>query len=334
MRRIDLRKAQAARSSTIRDINRQIVLNYVREREPISRAEIARETALQRSTVSAIVDELQTDGLIEEGGEGQSTGGRPPTLLRLRSTGAIAIGVAVTPTTTSLATSDLAGRVVKQDKFWTDSDYQVTFDRIVKSIEGILKNSGGSIEGIGISLPGLIDPSSGTAIYVPYFKWRDIPIAKQISSAVGLPVTIANDANAVALAELWFGRPEVTGARDFILVLAAEGIGTGIDFDRQIYRGERGAAGEFGHMIIGTNAPVSCSCGNRDCWEAFSSERAAIARYQRLCRNASAPSFDFRALVDRALGGEPHAVRALIDTALCLGVGISNLIVGFSPEAV
>src|SRR3954464_6886119 len=98
MRRIDLKKAQPAHFSTMRNINRQIVLNYVREREPISRAEIARETALQRSTVSAIVDELQTDGLIEAVGEGQSTGGRPPTLLRLRSAGAIAIGIAVTPT--------------------------------------------------------------------------------------------------------------------------------------------------------------------------------------------------------------------------------------------
>src|SRR5436309_8717618 len=104
MRRIDLKKAQTARLTTIRDINRQIVLNYVREREPISRAEIARESALQRSTVSAIVDDLQHDGLIEEVGEGESTGGRPPTLLRLRTAGAIAIGVAVTPSATTIAT--------------------------------------------------------------------------------------------------------------------------------------------------------------------------------------------------------------------------------------
>jgi len=333
MRRIDLKQAQTAGLATIRNINRQIVLNYVREREPISRAEIARETALQRSTVSAIVDELQTDGLVEEVGEGQSTGGRPPTLLRLRSAGAIAIGVAVTPTTTSLATSDLAGRVVQQDKFSTDPDYQVTFERIVKSIQGILKNSGGSIEGIGISLPGLIDPSSGTAIYVPYFKWRDVPIARQISSAVGSPVTIDNDANAVALAELWFGRPEVSAASDFILVLAAEGIGTGIVVHRQIYRGERGAAGEFGHMIVGTHAPVDCSCGNRDCWEAFSSERATIARYRSLVDNVN-PEITFKELVDRAIAGEREAEKALTDMGRCLGIGISNLIVGFSPEAV
>src|SRR6195256_117566 len=111
MRRLDLRKTQAARLNTIRDINRQIVLNYVREREPISRAEIARETNLQRSTISAIVEALKLEGLVEEIGEGESTGGRRPTLLRLRTAGAMALGVAITPTRTTVATSDLAGRV-------------------------------------------------------------------------------------------------------------------------------------------------------------------------------------------------------------------------------
>jgi predicted NBD/HSP70 family sugar kinase/predicted transcriptional regulator len=334
LRRIDLRKAQAARLNTIRDINRQIVLNYVREREPISRAEIARESALQRSTVSAIVDSLQTEGLIEEIGEGKSTGGRPPTLLRLRTVGAIAIGVAVTPSRTTIATSDLAGRVLRQYDFTTDPDPEKTFGTVIDCINDFPNQLDGSIESIGVSLPGLVDPATGTAIYVPYFKWRDLPVAEMISSRTDLPVMIDNDANAVALAELWFGRPEVSDARDFILVLVAEGVGTGIVFDGQIYRGKHGAAGEFGHMIIGTHAPVACSCGNHDCWEAFSSEGAAVARYTKLSGIANNGSLGFRDLVDRALGGEPHARTALIDTALCLGVGISNLIVGFSPEAV
>ncbi len=334
MRRIDLRKAQAARTGTIRDINRQIVLNYVREREPISRAEIARESNLQRSTVSAIVDELEAEGLVEEVGEGESTGGRPPTMLRLRTAGAIAIGVAVTPDVTTVACSDLVGRVLAQRQFPTDLDSEKTIGQAIEGIQECLRLKGGTIESIGVSLPGMVDPSTGVAIYIPYFKWRDLPFARMISSVVGLPVTIDNDANAVALAELWFGRPEVSDARDFILVLAAEGVGTGIVFDGQIYRGERGAAGEFGHMIIGTKAPVECSCGNRDCWEAFSSERAALARYHKL-RGASVDApISFIQLVDRALAGEEHARSALIDMALCLGVGISNLVVGFSPEAV
>ena len=334
MRRLDLRKTQAARLNTIRDINRQIVLNYVREREPISRAEIARETDLQRSTISAIVEALETEGLIEEIGEGESTGGRRPTLLKLRTKEAIAIGVAITPTVTTVATSDLAGRVVEQKEFLTDPDADKTLKEVITLVKEFSVRNKGSIEAVGVSFPGLVDPPAGNVIYIPYFKWRDIPVSEVISAAVGLPVVIDNDANAVALAELWFGRPEVSDARDFILVLVAEGVGTGIIFDGQVYRGQRGAAGEFGHMVIGTRAPVPCSCGNRDCWEAFSSERAAIARYQKLSGEESEPPLPFPELVDRALGGEAEAKAALIDTARCLGVGISNLVVGFSPESV
>src|ERR1700754_2888936 len=102
MRRIDLRKAQPAHFSTMRDINRQIVLNYVRERGPISRADIARATAMQRSTVSAIIDALVADGVIEEIGKGESTGGRCPTMLRLRSGTATAIGVDIQPNLTTV----------------------------------------------------------------------------------------------------------------------------------------------------------------------------------------------------------------------------------------
>jgi predicted NBD/HSP70 family sugar kinase len=330
VRRIDLRNVQAANPHTIRDINRQIVLNYVREREPISRATIARESALQRSTISEIVEELTGEGLVEEIGEGESTGGRRPTLLRLRTVGAIAIGVNITPTYTTIASSDLAGVVVHQEAFPTDPVPERTLKRIIEIILKFAAQS--SIEGVGISIPGLVNPSSGNVIFVPYFKWRDLPIAETISQATGLPVTIDNDANAVALAELWFGRPEVRDARDFIFVLVADGVGTGIIFDGQVYRGVRGAAGEFGHMIVGSNAPVPCSCGNDDCWEAFASERAATARYKRLSGARRAP--DFETLIERSLAGEKIAIAALTETARYLGIGISNLIVGFSPEAV
>ena len=332
MRRLDLRKAQAARLNTIRDINRQIVLNYVREREPISRAEIARETALQRSTISAIVEDLTREGLIEEVGEGESTGGRRPTLLKLRAVGPIAVGVSITPTCTTIASSDLAGRVIDQQEFLTHPDK--TLSQVITAVREFNARYGGSIEGVGVSLPGLVDPSTGTALYVPYFPWRDLPVSQEISSAVGVPVVIDNDANAVALAELWFGRPEVNDARDFILVLVAEGVGTGIIFDGQVYRGQRGAAGEFGHMVIGEHAPVPCSCGSDDCWEAFSSERAAIARYRKLARIPNKVPITFVEVVDRALSGEGNAKAALVETARYLGVGISNLIIGFSPEAV
>lgn len=333
MRRIDLKKANVARSNTIRDINRQIVLNYVRERGPISRAEIAHETALQRSTVSLIVEELRVDGLIEEV-SGESTGGRPPILLSLRTADAVAIGVDVGTTRTIVATSDLAGRVMQQEKFNTHPDAAVTTKLIIERANKLLKRSRRTIEGIGISLPGVVDPD-GSRLYVPNFQWRDIPLAERINVATRLPVTMDNDANAAAQAELWFGRPEIREVRDFILVLVEAGVGTGIVFDGQVYRGENGAAGEFGHMTIGQGAPVACASGSRACWEAFASERAALARYVTMSGNSNgATQPNFGQLVELGLQGEDAARNALRETAYYLGVGIANLIEGLAPEAV
>jgi len=333
MRRIDLKKVSVARSDTIRSINRQIVLNYVRERAPISRAEIAQETALQRSTISLIVDELKAQGLIEEF-EGESTGGRPPTLLQLRAADAVAIGVDLSTKYTIVATSDLAGRVLEKEEFPTDANSQTTLNRIIDSARKLIKK-GIDIEGIGISLPGLVDSETGNALFIPRFKWRDWNVAEEVRVATGLPVRVDNDANAMALAELWFGRPEIREVRDFILILVEEGLGTGIVFDGQVYHGVVGAAGEFGHMIIGTNAPVACASGSRECWEAFASERAALARYVKLDGGSNAyGDITFSQMMDRALNGESDARAALIETAHYLGIGISNLIKGLSPEAV
>ena len=333
MRRIDLKKANVARSNTIRDINRQIVLNYVRERGPISRAEIAHETALQRSTVSLIVEELRIEGLIEEL-SGESTGGRPPILLSLRTADAVAIGVDLGTTRTIVATSDLAGRVLEQEQFETNPDAAKTTKEIVDRARRFIRNNNGTIEGIGVSLPGLVDPH-GKELFIPGFEWRDLPLAQHISDATGLPVTMDNDANAAAQAELWFGRPEIHEVRDFILVLVEGGVGTGIVFDGQVYRGENGAAGEFGHMTIGQGAPVACASGSRECWEAFASERSALARFKNISggRNGAA-STNFSKLIDLALANEGPARTALKETAYYLGIGIANLIRGLAPQAV
>ncbi len=332
VRRIDLKKASAARSNTIRDINRQIVLNYVRELGPISRADIARETALQRSTISLIVDELSVDGLVEEV-SGESTGGRPPSLLSLRAADAVAIGIDLGTVKTVMAKGDLVGRVLEQEEFPTDRDIKKTLRSVVQRAERLVAKANGTVEGIGISLPGVVDPETGDS-YVPHFNWRNAPLAEMLTEATSLPVSIDNDANAAALAELWFGRPEIREVRDFILVLVEEGVGTGIVFDGQVYRGEGGIAGEFGHMTIGTGAPVECAVGSRECWEAFASERAAIARYEKLSRSNGNQKINFASIMDLALKGERNAKAALKETAQYLGVGIANLIQGLAPEAV
>lgn len=337
MKRIYLHKAksQIARPNTIRDINKQIVLTYIRDLAPISRADIARETALQRSTVSAIVDDLQTDGLIEEIGIGDSTGGRKPTLLKIKTGIPVAVGVDVTPLYTTIALADLAGQVLDSETFPTSPDVDFMSRRIIEKVEGYGRKNKKNHLHVGISVPGIADQVTGNVLYIPFFKWSDWDIARQITDATGLGVTVDNDANAIALAELWFGGEISKKPRNFITVLVSEGIGTGIIFDGQIYRGENGAAGEFGHMIIGENASVLCSCGSLNCWEAHASEKAIIYRYHQARKLAAKEEkITVAEIVRRATGGEAEAVEVLQETARYLGIGISNLIIGFSPQTI
>jgi predicted NBD/HSP70 family sugar kinase len=338
MKKIYLQKAknQIARPNTIRDINKQIVLNYVRDRAPISRAEIARETALQRSTVSAIVDDLQLGGLIQETGTGDSTGGRKPTMLRLKTGVPVAVGVDVTPRRTTVALADLAGLILERETFPTSPDAEFMSAQIIAKVEKhAAANKKHNLE-VGISVPGIVDQTSGKVLYIPYFQWRDWNICRQISERTGLRATVDNDANAIALAELWFGEERNRKDRNFITVLVSEGIGTGIIFDGQVYRGDNGAAGEFGHMIVGENAPVECSCGSRDCWEAHASEKALRVRYRRQTEKTASNNgnYSMEHLIKLAEKGDPDAMRAFRETARFLGIGISNLIIGFSPQTV
>lgn len=335
MKRIDLERVRVARLDTIRDINRQIILNYVRERGPISRADIARETELQRSSVSAIVEELLEDGLVEEEGIGESTGGRPPSLLRLRAAGALAIGVDITTTTTTVAICNLLGQVLEREQFPTDLDADETMRRAIAIIVQLQARHAGNVDGVGVVVPGQVDFPSGRARYIPFFDWRDLDIAQRIKEATGLDAIVDNDANAAALAEFWHGRPEIGKLRDFIVALVHEGVGTGIVFDRQIYRGRNSLAGELGHMVIEGVAPVICSCGKRHCWEAFACTRAAVARYTKYAqRRRGSTAIRFPKLVELALDGDPPARRALEETARYIGIGFANLSVGWSPEAI
>ncbi len=335
MKRIYLQQAktQIARPNTIRDINRQIVLNYVRDRAPISRAEIARETALQRSTISAIVEDLREAGLIEEIGTGDSTGGRKPTLLRLRTNTPVAIGVDVAPRRTTVAVADLAGKVMKKVGFPSETNAEVMTRKIIDAVKAFAAECSEEDLEVGISVPGIADPESGRAVYIPYFGWHDWNIAERVTEETGLPATVENDANAIALAELWFGEESIRRTANFITILVADGVGTGIIFDGQIYRGEKGAAGEFGHMIVGKDAPVPCSCGSHDCWEAHASEKAVVSRYLSYNGNGGT-GVGFEKIAELARGNDAYAIRAIRESASYLAIGISNLIVGLSPQAI
>ena len=334
MKRINLKNATVARSNTVRDINRQIILNHIREKEPISRSAIADITELQRSTVSLIVEELKDEDFITEV-HGESSGGRPPILLSLKKSNPFALGIAVMTTKTLVATCDLTARVIEKEEFDTDPNVKITMSRIKEIVGRLIAKNNGSIQEIGISLPGIVDSKKGVGIFIPNFKWRNLKVVAELKAATGLNVRVENDANSAALAELWFGQPKIRQFRDFIFVLVEDGIGTGIVFDGQIYQGKEGTAGEFGHMTIGQGAPVVCATGSGECWEAFASDRAALARYAKAVKSSKKQKIDnIEKLIDLALDGDALAQKALQETAYYLGVGIANLIQGLGPDAI
>jgi len=329
MKKIDLNNLQAASSETARDINRRIVLNLIRSRQPISRADLARHSGLQRSTVSVIVEHLIREGWVVEGLMGRLPRGRRPIYLRL-NTRRVIIGVDIRPSRTIIATADINAHFGSQEVLSTPADARKSVKELAARLQHLMKSHPGlSFEGIGVSLPGRIDSKSQKLCFAPNLPWTDVDIKTPLARATGLEVEVENAANACALAEAWFGPNE--SVRDLVVVTVSEGIGTGLFMNGQLIRGPDGMAGEFGHMTLEVDGPM-CGCGNRGCWETLASNRAAVRYYTQSEETSNGPSFlELLALADQ---GNVKAARALDTQALYLGRGLRMLAAGLAPAAI
>jgi len=324
---VDLRRIRAASSDVARDINRRIVLNLIRTRQPISRADLARASGLQRSTISLIVEELAQEHWVLAGPTGRLPRGRRPTFLRLNDDRVI-IGIDIRPTQITVALADVNGRFTSQEVIATPGDPETAVDALIQRIQLIAGSCRGKkIEGIGISLPGR--SSSGRLVFAPNLKWGDFDIRSPIVKATGLEVELENAANACVLAAVWFDRTE--SCRDLVVVTVSEGIGAGILTNGQLARGFNNMAGEFGHVPLDPDGPP-CGCGGRGCWEVFGSNRAALRYYHESSSYSEGLSFqDLLSLADQ---GDARAVTALDTMAHYLGRGMRMIVAGLAPERI
>ena len=324
---IDLEKIQGASSEFVRDINRRIVLNLIRTRQPISRADLARLSGLQRSTISLIVEELVNEHWVIEGPTGRLPRGRRPTFLRLNDDRVI-IGVDLRPGETTIALANVNGKFTSQEVIATPTDAQAGVDVLVQRTQALVRSSKEKkVEGIGISLPGRF--TAGHLVFAPNLKWRDLDIRGPISKATGIDVELENAANACVLAAIWFDGME--SCRNLVVVTVSEGIGAGILINGQLARGLNGMAGEFGHVPLDPDGP-RCGCGSRGCWEVFGSNRAALRYYHESTSNAGGLSFpDLLSLADQ---GNTRAARALEKMAHYLGRGMRMIVAGLAPERI
>jgi|SRR5579883_2149122 len=329
MRATVIKKSQGASSEFIRDINRRMILNMIRTRHPISRADLARVSGLQRSTVSLIVEQLIAEHWVTEGPTGRLPRGRRPTFLQLNDERVI-IAVDIRPTQTTVALADANGRFLSQEVIATSTDSKITLNNLIQSIQRmIVASKKKKIEGVGISLPGRYDHEADRLVFAPNLKWRDLDIRNPIARATGLDVTVENAANACVLAAVWFDQMEE--CRNLVVVTVSEGVGTGIWANGQMVRGQNDMAGEFGHVPIDPNGPV-CGCGGRGCWEVFASNRAGLRYYLDL--NPEAGDLTFQDLLSRAEQNDDRAVAALEKMARYVGRGLRMVVAGIAPERI
>ena len=271
-----------ADQNLVRKFNTAVVLNTIRHHAPLSRAEVAKHTGLNRSTVSQIINTLLDRKLVQETILQSDRVGRPGLLLDLNPAGGFAIGLEIGVNYITLVMTDFLANVLWRERRKLKA--QIDIDQILETAyemtEVALKKGYGlnlTPLGIGLGVPGLVDLQHGELKFAPNLGWTNIPISSLWSERFQLPIFVDNEAKAAALGEYYFGAAR--GEQNFIFLTAGVGLGAGIMIDGKIFRGSHGFATEVGHMIMDPDGEL-CGCGKYGCWETQVSPRAVIRRFQ------------------------------------------------------
>jgi N-acetylglucosamine repressor len=342
MRKIDPRKFRRATRSTQRDINRTIVLNLVREHQPVSRAELARLMKVSRATVGTLVSALLEDGVIFEGALASTPRGRRPQMLHVRTGDRLAVAIDVRFDRTHMMLSDLSGGPIAAESFPTLEDPVRLTEILAERVSRLLHEHGaaGECEGIGLVVPGMVDRRTGRVLNSPALGWREVPLREMLAARTGLRVMIENAPIACALARMWLDPRRAEGGDNFTYVTVSTGVGVGTVIGGEVLRGHGDTAGEFGHLPLNIDGP-RCVCGLRGCLEAYASNLATLGRYlgadtstedgrETLRRSG----FTMADLVSRAGAGDATARAALEETGRYLGLGLAGIVAALSPARI
>jgi N-acetylglucosamine repressor len=331
----------------MKSLNRSIILNKIRLEGPISRAAIAKDTNLTPPTVSSIVKELIEAGIVIESNQGESSGGRKPTMLIINHKNFYVIGLDIGPVQMRVVMTDLKGNMIEYSKdnlpvpVSNDSLLQLMKEKI-QQILTIYKDEHEKFIGIGIGIHGVVDVKNGISLYAPSLKLRNIPIKETLEKEFGMIVSVENDARVMALGESWLGSGN--GDSNVVTVNIGRGIGAGIVINGKLFYGEHFIAGEIGHMTIDIGGPI-CSCGNYGCLEAMAAGPAiankAIKEISigkesilRSMVDNNLEKIDGKLVYDAAIQGDPLSIDILKQTGRILGIGLTNLIHIMNPKRI
>ncbi len=310
------------------------MLQLIRHADGTTRADLAALTGLARSTISQRLGQLQAQGLLRELDGGESTGGRPPSMLEFNDDAGVVLAADLGATHSRLAVTNLGGTVLAEDRGdieiaagpepvldWADERFHVLLREIDRGDD--------AVRGIGIGVPGPVEHATGRPRNPPIMPgWDGYPVPERFADRYGVPVLVDNDVNIMGLGEQWTNWRSV---EHLLFVKVGTGIGCGVLMDGRIHRGADGAAGDIGHIRVAAGdeaEQVQCSCGNVGCLEALAGGGAMARRL----REDGLDAADARAVVDLARAGEPAAVSLVRDSGRLIGEVLAASVNLYNPS--
>lgn len=346
MRKINPKDFTLANRKTSGEINRQIALTLIRTHQPVSRADLARLMNTNRASITFLINKLLEENLVVEGAQGnEKVRGRKPTFLYLNTQKSFAVAVDVRATRIFVMITDSIGKQIA-DVFSFPTELNP--EKLVKKLSAQLKEffkanklSASNCEGIGIVIPGMLNPKSGVILHAPRLGWRDVNLLALLQEEFKeIEIHLENSGRACALSQIWMTRGGIGMTfSDIVFVSVSDGVGVGIINNGELIRGRHNTAGEFGHVPLSIDGPP-CACGANGCWEAYISNLATLSRYlgknltQRQPLPLEAIEFTIEDLVERARNGDSKALTAIQATARYLGLGLASIINAIDPACI
>lgn len=317
--------------SIIKNLNRSRILRAFREKEIIQKKELVDSLNLSITTVTTNTRRLLDEGLIEETGIAESTGGRKPVVFKFIKSAKVSFGVDLSPHQATIIMTNLASEIIDRSKFSIDKQSMEEVLLNIQTIVETLLDKHGYLKadclGIGLSLPGIVDCENIMLVNAPNLKVKNYSF-RYFEATIGLKVYIENEANVAAFAELIIGAAEKLD--DAVYISITDGVGCGIIANHKVTKGTFNKAGEFGHMRI-SDKEIICSCGRTGCWEIFSSERALLKFYTEQSGDIVTDLEAFFKIYHEGNLLAKVALRKYLDYLL---IGIENIMLGLDPEVI
>lgn len=331
---------------SLKEINKKNILKVIINRGPISRVGISKLLKASRPTISTYINELIEDNLVKEVGKSGSSpfGGKKATLMEFNNKAGYILGVMIGVKTIRVAVTDLLSNIIEIMKIPTEEwlGPESVIDKIIKGSEEIIKKVGvdkQSVIGIGIGASGLVDSKKGIVIFSPNLAgWTNINLKEIIEKRLGLPTFTENECRVQAIAEKLYGLAK--GIKNFVCIETGIGIGSGVFINDRLLVGDKGMAGEIGHVTTNLGGDKPCHCGNVGCLETLCSVRSLVENINEDIRNSGKLVIEGKSKISledlyRLYEENDEIVtRRVEENARYLGIGISNAIKMFNPEIV